>query len=266
MKVNLLPLIAGVFAGASLLLSAAPAMAQASGSARGVDPDASATLQTQTRQLVVGSDIFIGDRVETGDKGLVQIKFADQTELVVGPRSALVIDDYLLRADNSIGKLAVNALAGTFRFSSGTSPKDRYQITTPTGTIGVRGTELDFVVTPTNTDVLVFSGAVRMCNLGGQCAELTNSCEVGSFDTALAQVFGHGDSITGSQRSDLRSRFLYAVNQGGLMNEFRVTNALRCFNRPSSDEVIGNDPILGDGDDVPPYIIGGCNDIFSTNC
>ncbi|MGV3651332.1 MAG: FecR family protein [Devosia sp.] len=240
-----------VLAGTVLMLMAAPVLAQsATGTARGVDPQASATIQNQTRQLVVGSDVFIGDRVETGDKGLVQIKFSDQTELVVGPRSALVIDDYLLRADNSIGKLSVNALAGTFRFATGTGPKDRYQISTPTGTIGVRGTEFDFVVTPENTQVLLFSGGVQMCNSAGQCAELTDTCDLGSFDTALAQVLGHPDSITGQARADLRSQFLYAVDQSGLMSEFHVQSALRCLNRPSSDDVDAYDAILGE--DNPP--------------
>lgn len=235
----------------ALMLMATPALAQsASGSARGVDPDASATIQNQTRQLVVGSDVFIGDRVETGDKGLVQIKFADQTELVVGPRSALVIDDYLLRADNSVGRFSVNALAGTFRFATGTAPKDRYKINTPTGTIGVRGTEFDFVVTPENTQVLLFSGGVQMCNSGGQCVDLSNSCDLGSFDTALAQVLGHPDAITGQARADLRSQFLYAVDQSGLMSEFRVQTALRCLNRPSSEEVTTIDTILG-SDEAP---------------
>ena len=263
MKSSLLTLVAGV-----ALLLAMPAFAQSpTGSARGVDPDASATLATQTRQLVVGSDVFIGDRVETGEKGLVQIKFSDQTELVVGPRSALVIDEYLLRADNTVGKLAVNALAGTFRFSSGLSPKENYQITTPTGTIGVRGTELDFVVTPQTTQVMVFSGAVRMCSSGGECAELTNTCDLGSFDSALSQVLGHPDGISGQARSDLRSQFRYALDQGGLLSEFRVSNALRCLNRPSSDDVPEYTTTLGDDMPADKYpngdYIGSC---ISNSC
>src|SRR5690606_42119301 len=82
----------------------------------------------------------IGDRVVTGPSGQVQILFSDRTELVVGPRSALLIEDYLLRNDGSAGKFAINALSGTFRFVTGGAPKDSYVIKTPTGTIGVRGT------------------------------------------------------------------------------------------------------------------------------
>ena len=69
------------------------ALADAAGSALGVDPAADATLNNENRTLVVGSDIFIGDLVKTGPKGQVQILFADNTELVVGPSSALTIED-----------------------------------------------------------------------------------------------------------------------------------------------------------------------------
>ena len=40
--------------------------------------------------------------------------------------------------DESAGRFAINALSGTFRFTTGRAPKDRYVIETPTGTIGVR--------------------------------------------------------------------------------------------------------------------------------
>ncbi len=96
--------------------------------------------------FVVGSDIFIGDQVVTGAKGQVQILFADNTHLVVGPNSALTIEDYLLRNNGSAGKFVVDMLAGSFRFATGESAKNRYRIDTPTGTIGVRGTGFDTFV------------------------------------------------------------------------------------------------------------------------
>ena len=60
----------------------------------------------------VGSDIFIGDLVQTGPQGQVQILFADNTELVLGPSSSLTIEDYLIRNDGSAGKFAVDMLVG----------------------------------------------------------------------------------------------------------------------------------------------------------
>ncbi len=223
----------GVAALLSSLTLGTTASLAASGTALGVDPDASAETSAETRVLKAGADIFIGDRVITGEKGLVQILFSDNTELVVGPGSSLLIEDYLLRDDGSIGKLAINALAGTFRFATGDSAKDRYLIKTPTGTIGVRGTKLDFVVSEAEgTEVLLFEGAVRLCNLNGVCVTLDGTCEIGTYDLAQSTVLGPSSEITGESREDLKARFRYAQSQGMLMREFWFEEARQCFNKP----------------------------------
>jgi hypothetical protein len=207
----------------------------ASGTAMGVDPDAEARGE-EIRTLVVGADIFIGDSVVTGPEGQVQILFSDRTELVVGPRSSLLIEDYLLRDDGSAGKLAINALEGTFRFVTGGAPKDRYLITTPTGTIGIRGTALDLTVLALSTSVLLYHGAVRICSNEGTCVDLTATCEVGQFDSSNAMVIGQTDDITGAARDSLKLTFAYARSQLPLLREFRVTDAERCLRRPAGGD------------------------------
>jgi hypothetical protein len=204
----------------------------AGGKALGVDPDASATTDEVTRTLTVGDDLAIGDIVVTGDTGLVQILFDDKTELVVGPRSRLIIEDYLLREDGSAGKFAINALSGTFRFATGIAAKDRYLIKTPTGTIGVRGTEFDFNVDEEGTQVLLFKGGLQLCNLKGVCISLDGSCQVGTFDLSEALLVGPTDGINGEAREDLRQSFRYAEAQGPLMRQFWIENARQCLNRP----------------------------------
>jgi hypothetical protein len=205
----------------------------ASGTALGVNPAAQAERQGATQTLVVGADIFIGDRVITGPQGLVQIKFSDSTELVVGPRSALLIEDYLLREDGSAGRMAVNALAGSFRFVTGSAPKDRYRITTPTGTIGVRGTEFDFFVGGNFTRVLLYHGAVLLCNNAGDCETLAETCDLGQVDSSQAELIGHTDLVTGADRDQLKAMFQWALSQRPLLREFRVAQAERCLKRPA---------------------------------
>jgi len=121
------------------------AVAAAEGTAVGVDPDAVARRGSADRTLVVGADISVGERIVTGPSGRVQVLFADQTRLVVGPGSALLIESYLMNGDTA-DKFAINALAGTFRFISGNSPKSAYSIETPTAAIAVRGTKFDVSV------------------------------------------------------------------------------------------------------------------------
>jgi ferric-dicitrate binding protein FerR (iron transport regulator) len=245
-------------------LTASPALA-ASGTALGVDQSAELQSNATTKVLDVGSDIFIGDKVITGPSGQVQIKFSDKTELVVGPNSSLLIEDYLLREDNSAGQFAIKALGGTFRFVTGQAEKDRYKIETPTGTIGVRGTAFDFNVDPIETRVLLFHGAVILCNSADQCVTLDDVCELGQYDLTQSVVLGSAEEITGDQREALKGEFKYAESQAPLLHEFWVENARECFNRgfvANVPESLGSDGSNnpggdkggdgGEGGDLPP--------------
>src|SRR3569833_3097350 len=127
-------LITRLLAATVLTSIPAAALADAAGTAKGVNPDADALRATTKQTLVVGADIFIGDVVQTGAKGQVQILYADNTKLVVGPSSALKIDDYLLRNDGSAGKVVADMLSGAFRFAMCKVAMCSYEINTPTGT------------------------------------------------------------------------------------------------------------------------------------
>jgi len=203
----------------------------ASGKALGVKPAAAVETKSDTKTLTVGADVFIGDRVVTGADGQVQIKFTDQTELVVGPNSALLIEDYLLRQDDSAGKFAINALSGTFRFTTGRAPKDRYIIKTPTGTIGVRGTSFDFNSSSEETKVLLYHGQVILCNLDKTCVTLDDTCELGAYDLGRSEILGHTDDFKGAAREDLKASFRYAQSQAPLLGAFRVEEGKECFQK-----------------------------------
>lgn len=239
-----------------LLLAAQPAFA-ASGTALGVDPAARLEDQAGVKTLVVGTDVFIGDRVVTDARGLVQIRFSDRTELVVGPRSALVIEDYLLREDGSGGRFAINALSGTFRFVTGGAPKDRYAIRTPTGTIGVRGTAFDLNVVTDHASLLLYHGAVTMCNLANQCVSVDDFCDVGMYDITQATLLGNADDFQGEQRNAMRGMFPWAVSESDLLSPFWVAQARECFTRtaPSAPDSLvrseDNDPPQGGGRNTP---------------
>ncbi len=220
---------------AALLAGAAPlpALGAAAGSALGVNQAAAAARQGERLTLVVGADIFIGDRVETGPRGQVQILFADDTELVVGPSSALVIEDYLLRNDGSAGSLAVEMLSGAFRFATGNSAKSRYRIDTPTGTIGVRGTGFDvFVDADEVARILLYHGVVQFCADSGDCKTLSDFCALGQIGSREAQLLGDTREITGTPREQLKGEFIYAMNQAPLLRQFWFARARDCLNSP----------------------------------
>lgn len=198
------------------------------GSALAVDVDARAELGSTVRVLTAGANLAIGETVITDAHGLVQIKFSDETELAVGPNSQLVLEDYLLRSDGSVGKLAINALSGSFRFVTGNSKKDDYAIKTPTGTIGIRGTAFDFFVATGVTRVLMYHGTAILCGTGGSCVTMAGTCEVGQTDSTQSQLLGTAYAADNTQRETLRQNFRYADNQQPLLASFRVDQVPEC--------------------------------------
>lgn len=246
----------GVVAALFLLGAPAMALADAAGSAKGVKPAAEADRTGTVQTLVVGSDIFIGDLVKTGDRGQVQIQFADTTKLVVGPNSSLKIEDYLLRNDGSAGKLAVDMLGGSFRFATGDAAKDRYRIDTPTGTIGVRGTRFDvFVDSDGVTRILHYLGVVRFCTKTKKCQELSDLCTLGQISTD-ATILGDARELHGQPRDEVKSEFIYSNNESPLLRQFRFANAYGCTHTPPTNQVVDtgtpNHPVAPPPPPPPP--------------
>lgn len=194
------------------------------GTAVGVNPDAVARINSQDRILEAGTDVSVGEVIVTGPSGQVQIVFADDTRLVVGPSSSLKIETYLLASSNVAQKLTINALGGSFRFITGNSPKPAYAINTPTAAIAVRGTKLDLIVGTIGTGVLLYEGALQLCSRSADCVELTDRCDIGTA------VRGGADLIVRAnpEHPPLALQFRYARFQTPLLNPFRVSGAGNC--------------------------------------
>ena len=210
--------------------SALPAYASGEGTAVGVNPDAVAKAQRQERILQVGTDVSVGETIVTGPAGQVQIIFDDNTRLVVGPGSALLVETYLMASSNRAEKLTVNALGGTFRFITGNSPKPAYSIRTPTAAIAVRGTEFDLVVDRRSTRVMLYRGTLQVCNGGGECTQLAERCDVAVAGPQQVALFSPADP----ERTPLSLEFRYARFQGPLLNQFRIGGAGNCVGEPQS--------------------------------
>lgn len=204
-------------------------LAAGEGTAVGVRPDAVARAGSQDRLLAVGTDVSVGELIVTGSSGQVQIIFDDSTRLVVGPGSSLLIEDYLLASNNTAQKLAINALGGTFRFLTGNSAKPAYSITTPTAAIAVRGTKFDFIVEPGDTRVMLYEGALQICNRAGDCGQVAERCEIGAASQADAVVYQRFDP----SRPPLSEQFRYARVQAQLLAEFRVSGVTNCVGEPA---------------------------------
>lgn len=165
------------------------------------------------RALSAGSPVYENDRLTTG-KGNIQILFVDDTKLVVGPNSTLVIDRFLMRGGKSAQKFSVAALRGTFRFISGDMAKNAYDIQTANATIGIRGTAFDFS-SGRETLVAVLDGGVRLC-ASGRCATIPDNCGVGRARNNSVNELG------GRTKGQALRSLPYILSQGTLTRSFRL--------------------------------------------
>lgn len=111
------------------------------GATGAVNPASRATRPSEaTRVLMVGSELFQNERIQTDAGGQAHLLFADQSALTVGPNSDVTLDRFVYDPARDTGSLAVQAGRGVLRFVGGRVSKDGdVSIRTPAGTIGIRG-------------------------------------------------------------------------------------------------------------------------------
>jgi hypothetical protein len=232
------------------VLMALPALAAGEpiATAVGVKPNATGLLSGVTITLKAADDLFEGQKIVTSQNGQVQIVFADDTRMVVGPGSTLVIDKLLMRNNGTASNFAVSALGGTFRFITGKSNKSAYKISTPAGTIGVRGTKFDFSYDELEDqlNVVLYDGEVSVCPSGGSCETVDKKCDVGVAQNSNAQVISSGTGNSISAVSDMP----WSDSQSGLQTDFRVTGSTSCGNAPQESNT--QQPTADPGPDKSP--------------
>lgn len=126
--------------------------------------------------------------VKTGDKGVARLVFLDNTDLAVGPRSEVKLDKFVYDPERNNGAVVINVTRGAFRFVTGTQDHSNYSINTPHGTLGVRGTTFELVVTSDRTDVHLVNGAVEVKSSTNQTVVLTQNAINSASVTATGTV------------------------------------------------------------------------------
>ena len=119
----------------------------------------------------VGEDIFFKDSIETA-QGRMNIKFIDETNLKLTEHTEVVIDEYYFDPDPSKSKMAMKFVSGTARFTTGRLglvPKENIVITTPTATIGVRGTSFTTSVDELGRSLVILLPESE-CTIDGDCS------------------------------------------------------------------------------------------------
>lgn len=197
------------------------AVAREIGTVVSARPGASLVHLQQQVKLGAGTGISSGDVITTNRNGQVQLLFQDQTRIAIGPNSRFVVEDVALRSNGTARTFAVSAVEGSFRFITGKSRKSAYAINTPTATMGIRGTAFDFAIHGLRgTDVILFTGEIRLCGRAGNCARVTGEC------TAVRMDGGSNFSAMtkkSEKREMISSGFAFLQDQTRLRPDFRTS-------------------------------------------
>jgi hypothetical protein len=238
---RIVTLAAAVLAWAGTMATAASAGQQA-GSAVAVLQATNVVGAGASRVLQVKGDVFMGDRVETGKGGQAQLLFLDNTRMVVGPNSQLVIDSFVYKGSTA-SRFGISAVKGAFRFITGASEKQAYVIKTPTATIGVRGTRFDFTVDPDGaTNFALYEGSVALCDrapTGRRCANITGACSVVILPP---KKDFHWIKDINERAAFFKRVFPYAFRQANLKADFRVSSSRCSVTYPGPEPQTGHTP------------------------
>ena len=109
-----------------------------------------------------GRNMFLGDRVVSGDASGMQILLLDQSTFTIGERVTMTINRFVYDPDTGAGEVAAEATQGFLRYVAGriAGAGGSATIETPSGTIGVRGSTVDIVIGQAAIDLAIASGAI----------------------------------------------------------------------------------------------------------
>lgn len=133
-------LLAAALLGAPPLMAAEPAgrVITTVGVVTAVDADGN------DRPLSRNDVVYPGERIETGSRGRIQVRFRDDGLIDLKPETAFEIEQYRVREEDEGGSVVFNFLRGALRTITGaigSAVDDEYTMNTPVATIGVRGTD-----------------------------------------------------------------------------------------------------------------------------
>ena len=148
MKTHTVSLIPALLLAAAGLAQAQESAATArAGTMKIVQGQASVTDAKGERTLKPGDTVTSADRISTGADSAASMVLRDGTTMVLGANSRIDLKNFAYDSTTQEGNVFVSVLRGSMRMLTGLIGKTRpesIQVTTPTSTIGILGT--DFIV------------------------------------------------------------------------------------------------------------------------
>jgi hypothetical protein len=129
----------------------------------------------------VNSAVLMNDTIVTA-RAKARLEFDDKTTVNITEQSKITIDEFVYDPKQGSGKLAMKMVQGTARYASGQIAKNSPQnvnVTTPTATVAVRGTDFSMTVD----------------ELGRSLVMLLPSCDAGGCVTGAILVSNEAGSV-----------------------------------------------------------------------
>ena len=88
--------------------------------------------------LYVRDAVVANTMLETVRDGRIDVRFVDDTKLIVGPGSQVRVDQFVFDPSRGAGEATLDMSKGVMRFITGRMASQAYRVRTPTATLGVR--------------------------------------------------------------------------------------------------------------------------------
>lgn len=180
----------------------------------------------ETRAATLGMPVSVHDTVKTADGATVEIDFTDGSTFAMSPNSVMAVSKFVYDTDGADNGFLIDFTQGAFEFVAGKVAHlfgDGMQVTTPAGTLGVRGTAGAAIQDP-NTGEWTFMLLKDPNGHLGKIALINANGEVLLDDWMEASVLRDGTAPTNPHTlstSDVAAIFGAAT---GMIDELRGVN------------------------------------------
>jgi hypothetical protein len=223
------------------------------------------------RRLAVGDPVYRRDRLETAGGGMLVLAFLDESRIVLLPGSKFSVEEYRYEPQRpGAGAMLLNLTQGGLRALTGLIARARPQavrVTTPTATVGVRGTGLD-VYTDVEAMLQILQAMQQMQPSGGAADEALRQAQIalanailegtsqlgGGATTAAITWRGRTFMSAGGDRRSMNEFDGFYVGRDGRLHELppEVLDRMRNFGAPRPDQFAFDPKLFGESPAFDP--------------
>lgn len=187
-----------IFVSSSLMSGYAAQAATTAGKTMVVKGDVQAfETETNTRQLKRRSPIFDIDTVTTQANSKAQFRMTDGTLLALKESSQILISEYQYEPGNEGNSAVIELVEGGLRSVTGAikSNNGSYQLKTPVGSIGIRGTHFEIELINGDMFLAVWDGAIDVTVNSGSGSDTVSFGEGEDFSFGVISENGEVTSL-----------------------------------------------------------------------